>query len=275
MDAKSYAAMLDKIKGSLSPLMCEYCGVETLALGGICMCSNCEGIASENRSKIEGRDQALADSLESIREAIEANKYDEAIAAYDSIVKARSDPMMMYAEAIACIKQSNYEIEQISYMRPAFMEQNTVHRDKAAKLVSTAKKLLQRSISIANGELKNGNKSPDIAYGRFLAQIKMENMRGAKSSMEELSRLGDDYAHRYAMMVFEANMERFDNVIKLAEALTGEKSFSINAYYYMGLALFKKKKFVEAKIVLEGLGKIIKSDNLESLIFEVSAQMTS
>jgi tetratricopeptide (TPR) repeat protein len=275
MDAKAYSDMLDGIKNSSSLLMCEYCGTETASMGDKCMCSNCEELVTTNRASIEKKDHLLLDSLVKINDSIADQRYDDATAIYEKLIADRKDPLLMYAAAIAYFKHSNYEIMQISYMQPNFMEGNTLHRDKAASLVSTAKRHLFKAIDISNAEISKGNKSLNLVYNRFLAQIKLGNVRGAKDSIRMLEGLGNDYALAYSRMVFESAMERYDSVLEAAEALTKKDNFSINAFYYIGLALFKKRRAKDAKQLLQSLGKILKNGNLDALIFEVDYQLAT
>jgi tetratricopeptide (TPR) repeat protein len=275
MDPKKYPKLLDKSSSSSTPLMCEYCGVETPSMGDICMCSNCEGIVTTSRNILERKDQALLEALDNINIAINDQKYDVAMPIYDNLIAERKIPSLMYAAAITYLKYSNYEITQIGYMKQGFMEDNTIHRDKAAKLVSSSKKLLTKSISMANAEIKKGNTSVNLIYNRFLAQVKMGSMRGAKDSIVMLKSSGNEYVYNYAIMVFESRMERFEEVMEIAETLTKNNSFSINAFYYIGLALFKKGKIKEAKLVLQSLNGIMKNSNLEALIFEIDCQLAT
>lgn len=275
MDGRAYASLLGNLERMGSLLMCEYCGVETSALGNQCMCSNCESLVFSTRSIIEKKDTVLLDTLENINRSADASDYDSVLRMYDQLMAERKEPSLLYAAAIAHLKYSNYEIMKIGYMSTGFMEENTVHRDKAAKLVSSAKKLLAKAISIANSEMAKGNSPVSLVYCKFLAQIKMDSVRGAKQTLGMLEKMGNEYAYNYAQMVFEAHMQRYGNAMKIAEKLTSEKSFSLNAFYYIGLGLFKTGRLKDAKVLLQALDGILRSGNLDALIFEVNAQMSS
>ncbi len=273
MDAKVYVSALQDIQKSATLLMCEYCGIETSSLGDTCICSNCESMVVTNRAILEKKDHVLLDALDNINRSMSDSNYDQAIQLYDKLILERKEPSLMYAEAIAYLKYSNHEITNIGYMRAGFMEENTLHRDKAAKLVSLSKRLLTKSVSLANAEIAKGNKPLNLIYNKFLAQIKMGSVKGSKESVEMLKGMGNEYIYNYAQLVFAARMEKYDNTLRAAEKLTKKDSFSINAFYYIGLALFKKGKFKDAKSVLESVNGIIKSANLDTLIFEVDAQL--
>lgn len=273
MNGKAYVTMLGTLEKKGALFMCEYCGIETPALESQCICSNCESLVSSTRAILEKKDHILLDALDSINNSIANSDYDAALSIYERIIAERKEPSLMYAAAIAYLKYSNHEITKIGYMSMGFMEENTRHRDKAAKLVSSAKKLLTKSIGMANAEMAKGNRPVNLVYNRFLAQIKMGGVKGAQETVGMLEKMGNEYVYDYAAMVFEARMERYGKVITMAEKLTKEKSFSLNAFYYIGLALFKTGKMRDAKEVLEALNGILKSSNLEALIFEVNAQL--
>jgi len=275
MNAKDYIGLLKSSAGRSTVLTCRYCGTDTRSVGQMCMCSNCECIVDSSRSAIEKGDHLLIASLDRINGSMGTNNYADAATANDQLVAQKKDPLMMYAAALAYLKYSNYEITQIGYMTPGFMEGNTVHRDKAAKLASSAKRLLAKSIAVSNAAIKEGNSSFGILYARFLAQVKMGMKKGASDSIAMLEKSGNSYVHDYSRMVFESSMERYEKVIAAAEKLMTAESFSVNAFYYAGLALFKTRKLKEAKMVLESLRGMLKSDNLEALIFEVDAQLIS
>ena len=154
------------------------------------------------------------------------------------------------------------------------MEDNTVHRDKAAKLASTAKKLLSKSVSTSSAEILKGNAPLNLLYSRFLSLAKLGRTKGMKDSIELLKQNGNEYAYDYASMIFEAHREKYDNVMEFAQKLMDQRNFSINAFYYMGLALFKKGKMNEAKTLLEALNGVLRNNNIDALIFEINAQLS-
>jgi tetratricopeptide (TPR) repeat protein len=273
MDGKAYVKELSALEKMGKLFMCEYCGIETPALDDQCMCSNCESLVTSTRELLGKKDHVLVNTLDTINKSIDGHDYDAVIAMYERIVLERKEPSLMYAAAIAYLKYSNHEIAKIGYMSMGFMEENTAHRDKAAKLVSSAKKLLTKSISVANAEIANGNKPVNLVYNKFLCQIKMGSVRGSKETVGVLEKMGNEYVYKYAALVFEASRERYEKVLKLSEDFVKAKSFSLNVYYYIGLSLFKEGRMKDAKVVLESLKGILKSNNLEALIFEVDAQL--
>lgn len=274
MDERGYIERFRALQKGAPLLMCECCGVETASVGDMCICSNCENMVVTNRNILEKKDHVLLDTLDKINKSLSEFKYDDAIALYEKLMADRKEPSLMYAAAIAYLKYSNYEIMQIGYQKPGFMEGNTMYRDNASKLTSTAKKLLTKSISTANAEVAKGNNSLNLVYTCFLAAVKMENVKGAQYTVQIIQKMGNEYIYNYSQMVFDAMIDNHDDVIKVADKLTKKDSFSINAFYYIALALFKKGKSKDAKLILEGLNGLIKSQNLEALIFQINEQTT-
>lgn len=274
MDLTSYLDIIRTVSKIYDNSMCMYCGLETPALGDMAICSNCENIVYMNRSSLAKREQDLISKLDSINESINKSDFHVAISTYDKIVSERLEPTFLYAEALLYIKYSNYEISQISYDKPGFMDENTKRRDSATKQASTAKKFLEKAIFMARTEIAAGNASLNTVYALFLAQRKIGNMRGAREAMELLDRLGKEFITGYVSMVYETEMKNFDKAIAHAESLVGQNDFSINAFYYIAYALFKKGKRNDAKILLETLKPSIASRNVEALINDIDSLST-
>lgn len=275
MELKSSIAELRITLKASTQFLCERCGAETAAIGGMCMCSNCESIATNTRSTLERKDHMLLGSLDRINKAIAASDYNSAISVYDELVSQRKDPSLMYAEALLYLKYSNYEVMQIGYENPGFMEGNTAHRDKASKLASLAKKLLAKSVSQSKREIMASPGSLGLTYNLFLSQMKLGMMRAANSTINDILKLDSRYVYNYAKMVFEARREHYDDMVKAADTLTSAENFSLNAFYYMGLWLFKKGRYKEAKEMLNSLNGLMRSSNLEALLFEIDAQLAT
>lgn len=275
MDARQYIQVLESLKGSFAPLMCSYCGTETQSIGSTCMCSNCELIVSGTRGALTKRDHVLVDSLDRINNSIEGGEYEDALAVYENLLKQSSDPALMYAAAAAYLKQSNYETSQISYSKEGFMEDNTVHRNNGAKLASAAKKYLARAISTVQDDIVKGNRSFDLVYNMFLAQVKMDNMRAAQECLNMLKNLGNSYVYDYASMVFESALGRYDRLANASGKLMAKDNFSINAFYYAGFALLKSKKLEDSKELLHSLAGMLRNPNIDALIAEIDYELST
>ncbi len=273
MAIKRYVgALADARKGAVL-LMCEYCGAETPSIGDSCFCSNCESIVTSDRAALAMKDHVLADSLDRINKSFASFDFEGAVGTYESLLKERKEPQLMYAAAIAYLRYSNHEISEIGYMNTGFMEANTAHRDRAALLASTAKKWLAKSVSTANSEIAAGARSPAMQYAKFLSHMKMQNMRAASEALKELKGMGNEYIYRYAAMVLDSGVQEFGNLLKDSEALMARGMFSVNAFYYAALALFKKNRPKDARELLASLNGVIKSGNMDALLLEINYQL--
>lgn len=246
--------------------MCGYCGAETVALGGIGMCSNCENMINLSRDTIESVDPALASSLGSIITAMASNDFDSVDKSYDALLAEKRSPQLLYASALARIKHSNYEISQIRYDRKGFMEENAVHRSNASKLMSAARRMLTKGAYMSKSTVSKGESSPAVAFSLFLSQLKLGNMRGARYALKLLGKTGDEYSLAYANMLFASSMRKYKEADKYAFKLTTPQSFSINAFFYMAFSMFKRHAFGDARTLLSGISGFIKSSNPELLL---------
>jgi tetratricopeptide (TPR) repeat protein len=275
MDDVQYLKIIDGLESSHQTLMCEYCGAETPSIGELCICSNCECVAHSTRPMLEKRDHLLLDALDSINSSIASQNYDAALATYDKLVAERKEPPYMYAQALLYLKYSNYEIGKINYSRQGFMEENTTHRNNAAKSASASKRLIAKAISVAENETATGNTSPNIVYMLFLAQMKLGNHRAAQISMNQLFKIGNRYLADYSAMVFSTHMQDYAGAIKSAERLLINDNFSVNALFYIGYSKFRGGKVKEAGNMLARLGSLIVSENLHALLQEMSEQFST
>lgn len=275
MDTRKYVSLLEDCKNSGKLLMCEYCGHETVSTRDLTICSNCESIITTTKPMLEKKDPALLKELQAIIDDTNAMNYSPVIASYDKIILERKEPQFMYAAALANIRYSNHEITLINYNKPGFMEENAVHRDKAAKLISSAKKLLTKSIKLTKDEMIQQNNSLNLTYNLFLMELKLGKAKSANATMQKLKELGNEYLYNYAVMIFEANREKYDAVIKVADTFMKKDRFCTNAFYYLSLALFKKGRLNDAKSILESIKDVIKTESMEALSFEVNYQLST
>lgn len=250
-------------------VICEYCGTETPSISETCICSNCECLASTRRLLLANRDHLLLESLDSIKNLAFDSKYAEAISIYDKLISERKDPFLMYAEALLYIRYSNYELSKITYDKRGFMDENTLSRNSASKLISSSKKLLERAISTIELEISKGNKSANMFYLLFLCQLKMQNYRAARPNLEILKMIPDDYLYSYASMIFNMHIQDYKSAAAFAEKLISKENFSINSLYYTAFMKFKQRDFAEAKKLLDGLNQLIPNKNVELLLSEI------
>lgn len=254
---------------SYTMLMCEYCGKETFALGDMAMCTRCESLVHLTRKVVQMKNPGLAGSLDMINGLADAGEHEKAAQVYEKLYSETNDPLLLYAEALLYTRYSNYETSMISYGRQGFMDENIALKDSSLKHTSASKKLLAKLIYIARGNVDKNIISINILYSLFLAQLKFGDVRGAKYSLEMLRNLNNDYVHTYASMVFESAMGNYDNVIKNAEALLTQNSFSINAAYYLAFAYFKRGRIDDAKKLLNAAQRYLNSETVEALIQDI------
>lgn len=272
MNTDQYIKILNDFRNSYQNLICEYCDFETPSTDERCICFNCESFVHSTRTILERRDSPLLDSLDSIKSSLNDSKYVDAITVYDRLIKERNDPILMYASALVQIKYSNYEISMISYDKKGFMEENTQHRDMAAKLTSSAKRLLAKSISTIEAEISKAGNSTNLLYPLFLSQIKLGNYRGAQNSIQGLKKGENSYLANYAAMLLDVYMENYESAIRNADTLLEKGGFSINALFYISFCKFKNGKAKEAKRLFTEISKIIESDSIAQMLSEISAQ---
>ena len=269
MNTNQYLAVLNSLKNSHATIFCCYCGSETPAIGDRCICSNCESFIDSERAALERNDHALLETLVGINANVRDSGYDDAIAAYEKLIQLNKDPGLVYAEALLLMQYSNHELAGISYDRAGFMEENAGHRDKAAELASSSKRLLTKGMSIAKVEIANGNSSPATLYLLFLCQMRMEDYRGAQNSMKELEAKGHEYLAAYSSMLFHAETGRYENAIADAERLLDRQRFSVNALFYIGLSRFKEGHVKDAERILAAFSGVVSSGAVDAMMEEI------
>ena len=92
MDAAKSMRLLKDIERSGAKLICAYCGVETLSVGSIGICSNCESMISTDRKSLVGTNPELVGNLDAIRKAIANNDFESAISVYDRMRGEDEEP---------------------------------------------------------------------------------------------------------------------------------------------------------------------------------------
>ena len=269
MDVNRYVKILDSMGASASNLMCRSCGLITPSIGQLGICHNCESAISMGRDMLVKRSPDLVAALDDINAKLDANMYDEALAAYDELIKKDAEPSLVYAEALAYSRRSNYEVAQISYDRPGFMEENAEHRGNAARYAATARMLFNKAASQCRAALAGGE-SPSSRYTAFMSYVKLGDYKAARAMLGEMADSGNDYVHEYAAMVFCSATGRFDEMLGHAEELTKPGSFSINAFFYIALALLKNHDKKQALRLLGALKKHVDSDAIRALDGEAS-----
>lgn len=266
-----YLNVLENAESKGVIFLCEYCGCETISTSEKAMCSNCECVVATTKAVLERKDSALCGDLAQIRSSIDNKDYKAAIELYGRLA-SKDEPQLLYAAALANLKYSNEEIAQIGYDKNGFMEENTIHRANASKLVSNSKRLLTKAIKRGNDEIKQGNNSPNLIYTLFLAELKLGRTKHARSYMQALEK-SDRELYYYSLILFGSAIGDYNSVIRLCRPLMTEGKFTFNAYYYMALALFKTGRYAEAQQILVSLKNYVRNENIEALLFETRYQL--
>jgi pentatricopeptide repeat protein len=269
MDAAKSMRLLKVIERSGAKLICTCCGVETLSVGNIGICSNCESMIDTDRKSLLSSNPELVGNLDAIRKAIANNDFESALSIYGRMRSEGEEPSLLYAEALACIGYSNRETSRISYDRKGFMEENASFRKKGSELASKAKLLMEKAIRLATDDIDKGNASMDIMYTLFLLQAKLGAMKGAYYMLHELDRV-KGYTSEYANLVFNASMGRYNDVIKHADVMATGNQLPLNAFYYIAFALFKKGRITDSMKLLGELQQLTANPNVGLLLKEIS-----
>ena len=191
------------------------------------------------------------------------------ISVYEKMRSVDEEPSLMYAEALACIGYSNYEISLIrQHDRKGFMEENTALRNKGSEIASKAKLLITKAMHLATDDIDKGNASTGTMYTLFLLQIKLGAMKGAEYMLHELNRVGG-YIPEYTNIVFNANMRRYEDMMKHVDMMERGNQLPLNTVYYVALALFKSGNIADSGGLLVALQKFMSSTNVESLLAEI------
>jgi len=263
-----YIKILERASRHGQRLICLICGTETPTLAGKGMCSNCENALYAGRSALLKSNRQLVNTLDYINAMIKASNYEQALKLYDDLYAASKETALLYAQALLCIRASNYETSLIYYTRNGFMEENALHRARSTQLMSRAKLLLNKAgymyqNSLANAETKN------TRYMLMLIQLKLKDYKAAQESIELLSKQGDEYITNYARMIFYSAVGDFKNSFACADALIKPEGFSINGVYYATLALMKQNRLKDAKRLVTVLGRVLKISNQNALMKDI------
>ena len=265
MENSRYVNLLSDIARLGEGLMCTCCGTETPSIYDIDICTNCENLVYASRKTLANRNPELVGNLDAIRMGIDEGKFEQAIAVYDRIEKNSS---LLYAEALAYIKYSNSEVAKVDYTVQGTENGNAKFIKNSVELTSRSKYYLVKAIGAVRGDIEKGTVSLGNLYLMFMTQLKFGSIRAASHALQQLGKVGDAYVAGYANLAFDANMGRYDEIIKRADAMMGGEH-GINVFYYLALALFKKNRVKESVALLTELQKIMKSANVDALLHEI------
>ncbi len=268
MNLKSYGSALDYAAKNGRLLMCRYCGEESTAIGGIAMCSNCELPVNTEKEALQSNATAFT-AISKIKELMENSDYENAAKEYDAVYKSGKDPSYLYAEALLRIKQSNAQIAGIRYDRKGFMEENTAFRDNGAKLASAARGLLNDTINACTKQMNEERPPLGVVYLAFLCHMKLSNLREAVVLLKVIEGIDSTYTGAYSRMMLDLNLHKPESVIRNAEQLLKPNSFSINALFYIAVALFDMKRYSDAKSIIVMLQPHLQNGQTMALASEI------
>ncbi len=248
--------------------MCRYCGNISIAVNGVCLCSNCEMPVYTTREALQEKDPAVFSQIGSITDAIKRNDLSSAMVIYDSLSKDTKDPAYLYEKALLCIKQSNIEIEMIEYTKKGFMEDNSDLRDNSAKLISQARGILNEVIKACEPALSNERPPLMPVYLTFMSYLKLSSFKEADYMLGLLNRIDHPFFGSYGRMMLSLNIGKPDTVISESRNLLRPDNFSINALFYIAMAMFDKKDYEKSRAMLEVLKRYIHNRQIDALIYE-------
>ncbi len=268
MSAHSYVEIM-KLADKMKRELCGYCGSETPGATKIWICSNCESPVYAGFIGQVKMNKTHMEALEQVNGFISSGDYAKAVEEYEKLANANGDPALLYRLGLLCFSYSNNEIKQIRYDRKGFMEENARHRSLSHAMYSKGGLLLNRAAVSLEAEFKKNAMTPLIAFTLFMIYIKLDNMRSARRVLELIERRGDEYLSAYGKMVFDSQIGDYSGSVHNANELLKPDNFSINAFYYIALALFMNRKYKEAAELLDSLGKRVRNNSVDALLSEV------
>ncbi len=274
VNVNQYVNIIDKL-GTVSRTMCVYCGNNNVPSGDMWLCAYCENANSGSMSSIKLKDTSLVNSLSIVTTAIAKNDFKTAIIEYDKIITRYGEPGYMYNYGLLHFQFSNFLVGAIRYDRKGFMEENSILREQASIVASTAKKILNRAAFMCKTDMSTGKGNDLTMYTMFIISIKLRKMKTARKAIELLNQLGNQYLTTYSEMVFNAEAGRYPELVNYATELVKKGQLSINAFYYIAWALFKDRKYADSKRILDALNKQLQNETIIALSNELEKATSS
>jgi hypothetical protein len=265
MRVKEIRGIIESAAKSGTHIICTYCGAETLSVGELVICSNCENMMEYNASAADRSYAGNFTNVQRIKDLVAAKDFKSAVRVWEEIEWAEPEPQMLYAEALFYISYSNYEASLVDYGLAGFMEGNIAHREESLRLYSIAKAKLNSGISSIESEMSGGVSSLPLDYAAFLMHMKLDNLGAAKKYLEDMKGYGDSYVYQYALMVFSAATKDYKKVVDCAMGLCTRERFSMGAVYYLAWGLFKERRKSQARELVGVLEGYMENDSLAEL----------
>ena len=239
MNISRLVGIADGALKSYRPVICASCGSETLTGSDITFCSNCESVVGAESRSLESGDPSLFSSLNAIRTSVAKGDFEAAGAVYDQLLKDKPSPQLLYAFGMMKIEHSNHVVSQIRYDGDGFMEHNAELRIRGSLLISDAKRLIAKCISLSTKEAAEAS-SVYVLYRMFLCDLKMNDLRSAGVRLARIQDLDKDgLVGTYARVVLDSNAGLNGDAGKGLETLFKSKNPPVNAFYYAAFNTFK------------------------------------
>ena len=264
VNPKAYAKMLADLEASAAAYTCPYCGATTRSVTDAFFCSGCEGFVPSAKALSQEETKRASE----IRALVKNNNFAQAEQAYESAGDYLSNPYLAYAEALACIAESNYEESQINYALGGFMEENTTHRRNSHAAFSKARLLFTKSIYSAKKSIEGGSEIVNYLHAMFMSYVRLDDLKAADSVLKKTQKL-DTLVSEYESMVLDSSTGNYTSAAEHAEKLLSKEAFVVNAAYYLAHADFKMKRSKDSLSLLEAFPGKADNDTVLALINEI------
>ncbi|MDE1846237.1 MAG: hypothetical protein KGH53_03085 [Candidatus Micrarchaeota archaeon] len=166
---------------------CGYCGTQVPSYNpqfGICQL--CELYTDKSAKELKKNAQ-LTDLLDSLQSSIASGNQNDALKSFETLFASTKNAGVLLASAMLHLSIADEEFGKRDYQTPnGYMEENSAHSKAALAHYSSAKALFFKAISVADMEIKT-NPDSNLLYIKFLSQLRLGQLRGAKNSLEALN----------------------------------------------------------------------------------------
>jgi uncharacterized Zn finger protein (UPF0148 family) len=248
-----YRKYIEKIKrSSLAEVTCPHCGSGTITIAGqYTFCNFCEqhtGVTESEFHKQVETEMAFAEA----RSQILAGRTADAEKKVADLLKATSDPKVIYLSGVFYLYLSNLKYGTRNYELPGFMEENAENVSAAMDFTSKWKGCFYNTMKIMNAELFNAVMlDTSFLLIKFLSEVNLGKMAYAEKTLKSMrAPNAEDPVSEYANMVYAVDSNGKDAEIRLERLLDkGE----INSFYYLAKYFAKQHLLDDADAVLKWL----------------------
>lgn len=270
MNIAEYRRLLDAAKRSHQPVVCPYCGEETLSGGGTTFCSNCECLLAQAEGAAIPKSH---EALDQIRSASAKGDYDTILYTYTELEKVSPIPQLWYCHGLAYVEYSNSFVVSIRYDRPGFMEENARLRDNSFKMLAEAKRMFAKAAYHSEKAISDGNMAVELRHTMFLCLLRIGEPRRARQVMDGYV-IGTPAALTgYSDLLLYLSSMEYRQASAIAEKLARAEDAPINAFYYLAFLAFKSGRPKDALLMIDALEGVIDPVKLQRLAAEIRDQM--